>query len=97
MTILQLRSAAAKDENGKPKNVPFHDQMTAAQAELDWVLEGGGSFAMIDAMKGRLVQSHAERVRRTESGDLKVVGVNCFTESEPSPLADIAKQPRVSE
>ncbi|MFM7225218.1 MAG: methylmalonyl-CoA mutase family protein, partial [Actinomycetota bacterium] len=27
----------------------------AAQAELDWVLEGGGSFAMIDAMKGRLV------------------------------------------
>ncbi|MFM8238148.1 MAG: protein meaA [Actinomycetota bacterium] len=64
----------------------------AAQAELDWVLEGGGSFAMIDAMKGRLVQSHAERVRRIESGDLKVVGVNCFTESEPSPLADIAKR-----
>ncbi|MFM7224780.1 MAG: methylmalonyl-CoA mutase family protein, partial [Actinomycetota bacterium] len=31
-------------------------------------------------------------VRRIESGDLKVVGVNCFTESEPSPLADIAKR-----
>ena len=25
---------------------------------------------------------------RIESGDLKVIGVNCFTESEPSPLAE---------
>jgi (2R)-ethylmalonyl-CoA mutase len=47
---------------------------------------------MIDEMKGRLVQSHAERVRRIERGDLKVVGVNCFTESEPSPLAAIAQR-----
>jgi (2R)-ethylmalonyl-CoA mutase len=45
---------------------------------------------MIDAMKGRLVQSHAERVRRIESGDQKVVGVNAFTETEPSPLAESA-------
>ncbi|GIU86149.1 MAG: methylmalonyl-CoA mutase [Acidimicrobiia bacterium] len=64
----------------------------AAEAELAWVLDGGGAFAMIDEMKGRLVQSHAERVRRIESGDLKVVGVNCFTESEPSPLAAIAQR-----
>src|SRR5213078_4447581 len=41
---------------------------------------------MIDAMKGRLVQSHAERVRRIESGELPVVGVNLFTETAPSPL-----------
>ena len=40
-------------------------------------------------MKGRLVQSNAERVRRIESGDLPVVGVNCFTETEPSPLASL--------
>ena len=59
----------------------------AAEAELQWVLDGGGSFAMIDEMKGRLVQAHAERVRRIESGDLKVVGVNAFTETAPSPLA----------
>src|SRR5690349_17700405 len=59
----------------------------AAEAELEWVLDGGGSFEMIDAMKGRLVQSHAERLRRIESGDQKVVGVNVFTETEPSPLA----------
>src|SRR5512132_515624 len=58
----------------------------AAEAELRWVLGGGGSFEMIDAMKGRLVQSHAERVRRIESGELPVVGVNEFTETAPSPL-----------
>jgi (2R)-ethylmalonyl-CoA mutase len=61
----------------------------AADAELTWVLDGGGAFEMIDAMKGRLVQSNAERVRRIESGDLAVVGVNVFTESEPSALAGI--------
>jgi (2R)-ethylmalonyl-CoA mutase len=64
----------------------------AGEAELQWVLDGGGSFAMIDQMKGRLVQSHAERVRKIESGDLKVVGVNAFTETEPSPLAAIAQR-----
>jgi (2R)-ethylmalonyl-CoA mutase len=58
----------------------------AAEAELQWVLDGGGSFQMIDAMKGRLVQSHAERVRRIEAGELPVVGVNLFTETAPSPL-----------
>jgi (2R)-ethylmalonyl-CoA mutase len=60
----------------------------AAEAELQWVLEGGGAFAMIDAMKQRLVQSNAERVRRIEAGDMTVVGVNAFTETAPSPLAD---------
>ena len=58
----------------------------AAEAELAWVLEGGGAFAMIDAMKQRLVQSHAERVRRIESGEIPVIGVNRFTESADSPL-----------
>ncbi|HZJ26565.1 MAG TPA: protein meaA [Acidimicrobiia bacterium] len=60
--------------------------MDAADAELQWVLDGGGAFEMIDQIKGRLVQSHAERLRRIESGDISVVGVNCFTETEPSPL-----------
>jgi (2R)-ethylmalonyl-CoA mutase len=57
-----------------------------ASAELDWVLAGGGAFQMIDAMKGRLVQSHAERRRRIEDGDLPVVGVNMLTETAASPL-----------
>ncbi len=63
----------------------------AAEAELQWVLDGGGSFAMIDQMKGRIVQAGAERVRHIESGELKVVGVNSFTETEPSPLAESAR------
>ncbi|HUF82965.1 MAG TPA: protein meaA [Acidimicrobiia bacterium] len=58
----------------------------AADAEMQWVLDGGGSFEMIDAMKGRIVQSHAERVRKIESGEIPVVGVNTFTETAPSPL-----------
>src|SRR5580704_11655769 len=63
-----------------------------AEVELRRVLDGGGSFAMIDDIKGRLVQSHAERVRRIESGELQVVGVNSFTETAPSPLADVARR-----
>ncbi|MDQ1509195.1 MAG: ethylmalonyl-CoA mutase, partial [Actinomycetota bacterium] len=63
----------------------------AAEVELQWVLDGGGSFAMIDEMKGRIVQSGTERARRKESGELTVVGVNAFTETEPSPLAEIAQ------
>jgi (2R)-ethylmalonyl-CoA mutase len=58
----------------------------AAQAELDEVLELGGAFSAIDELKRRLVASQAERVRRIESGDLQVVGVNCFTDTAPSPL-----------
>ena len=58
----------------------------AAQAELDEVLELGGAFEAIDELKGRLVRSNAERVRRIETGDLKVIGVNAFTETADSPL-----------
>ncbi|HLF99890.1 MAG TPA: protein meaA [Acidimicrobiia bacterium] len=58
----------------------------AADAELQWVLDGGGAFEMVDEVKGRIVQSHAERVRRIEGEDAPVVGVNVFTETEPSPL-----------
>jgi (2R)-ethylmalonyl-CoA mutase len=58
----------------------------AAWAELEDVLAMGGAFEAVDELKARLVASQAERVRRIESGELKVVGVNCFTGSEPSPL-----------
>src|SRR5437667_5368398 len=58
----------------------------AAQAELDDVLAMGGAFEAIDELKGRVVRSMAERTRRIESGELRVVGVNCFTETAPSPL-----------
>jgi (2R)-ethylmalonyl-CoA mutase len=50
----------------------------------------GGAFEAIDELKARLVGSQAERVRRIETGDLQVVGVNCFTETADSPLAPAA-------
>ena len=62
------------------------DLIEGAQAELDDVLALGGAFEAIDELKGRLVTSHTERMRRLESGDLQVVGVNCFTETAASPL-----------
>ena len=57
-----------------------------AKAELDDVMAHGGAFAAIEELKGRLVASNTERVRRIESGDQKVVGVNSFTETAESPL-----------
>jgi (2R)-ethylmalonyl-CoA mutase len=56
-------------------------------AELEDVLAMGGAFEAIDELKGRLVRSQAERVRRIETGELAVVGVNCFTQTAGSPLA----------
>src|SRR3954462_3641048 len=57
-----------------------------ATAELDDVLSLGGAFEAIDELKGRLVRSHTERMRRIETGDLTIVGVNKFTETAASPL-----------
>jgi (2R)-ethylmalonyl-CoA mutase len=58
----------------------------ASKAELDEVLAMGGAFAAVEELKGRLVASNTERVRRIETGDQIVVGVNRFTETAPSPL-----------
>ena len=58
----------------------------AARIELDMIERLGGAVAAIDMMKRRLVESNAERLARIESGSQVVVGVNRFTESEPSPL-----------
>ncbi len=61
----------------------------AATAELDEVLEMGGAFGAIDELKSRLVRSQTERTRRIETGEMRVVGVNCFTESAPSHLQPV--------
>jgi (2R)-ethylmalonyl-CoA mutase len=37
-------------------------------------------------MKARLVESHRERIAKIEREEIKVVGQNCFTETEDSPL-----------
>ena len=50
------------------------------------VAELGGAVEAVDYMKAALVESHRERWRRIESGELTVVGMNRFTSTEPSPL-----------
>src|SRR5262245_7834032 len=59
----------------------------AASEELARIDAMGGAVAAIDYMKERLVTSNSERLRRIESGEQIVVGVNRWTESEPSPLS----------
>ena len=59
-----------------------------AQAELARIEELGGAVAAVEAsyMKERLVESNARRLEAIESGAQVVVGVNAYSESEPSPL-----------
>ncbi|MEY9848037.1 (2R)-ethylmalonyl-CoA mutase [Streptacidiphilus sp. BW17] len=59
-----------------------------AEAEIAKVLEMGGAIPAVESgyMKAALVGSHAERRARIESGEDKVVGVNCYETTEPSPL-----------
>ena len=52
------------------------------------VEEHGGAVEAVPYMKTQLVESHRERVRRIEAGELKVVGQNVYTEHEPSPLQE---------
>ena len=57
-----------------------------AREEMARVAEMGGAVEAVDYMKGALVTSHRERLRRIEAGEQTVVGINRFTRSEPSPL-----------
>ena len=62
--------------------------MEGARAEMAIVAEHGGAVEAVAYMKTQLVESHRDRVRRIEAGELKVVGQNVFTEHEPSPLQE---------
>ncbi len=59
---------------------------SGAREEMARVAELGGAVEAVDYMKASLVDSHRERWRRIENGDLTVVGMNKFTSTEPSPL-----------
>ena len=61
----------------------------AARAELARIDAMGGAIAALEtgALKRALVESNARRVAAIEAGEQIVVGVNRFTETEPSPLA----------
>jgi len=57
-----------------------------ARAELAKLDAMGGAVAAIDYMKEALIASNAARVAAIERGDQVLVGVNAYTETEPSPL-----------
>ncbi len=61
---------------------------TGARAELANLDSMGGAIMAIDYMKARLVEANADRVGGIERGETTVVGVNRFTQTEPSPLVD---------
>jgi (2R)-ethylmalonyl-CoA mutase len=58
------------------------------RAEIDRVQGMGGAIAAVESgyMKSQLVSSLAARRRRIEDGEDVIVGVNRFTETDPSPL-----------
>jgi (2R)-ethylmalonyl-CoA mutase len=62
--------------------------IASAEAEMERVAEQGGMVAAIESghVKRELVMSHTLRMRAIESGDLKIVGVNCFQQTAESPL-----------
>jgi (2R)-ethylmalonyl-CoA mutase len=59
-----------------------------AHSEMQRVAEQGGMVQAIENghVKRELVKSHTERMRAIESGELKIVGVNCYQETAESPL-----------
>ncbi|UPK73878.1 protein meaA [Nocardioidaceae bacterium SCSIO 66511] len=59
-----------------------------AKDEMDRVQAMGGAIAAVESgyMKQALVASHSRRREAIESGEQKVVGVNSYLETEPSPL-----------
>ncbi|GGE37426.1 protein meaA [Actibacterium pelagium] len=57
-----------------------------ARSELAQIDAMGGAIENIEYMKSRLVEANAERIGKIEDGDTIVVGVNRWTEGEPSPL-----------
>jgi ethylmalonyl-CoA mutase len=62
------------------------EMLEGARAEMAVVAEHGGAVEAVPYMKGALVDSHRERLRRIETLQQTVVGQNRFTESEESPL-----------
>lgn len=57
-----------------------------ARHELSTLASMDGAIGAIDYMKGRLVESNADRLNRIEAGEVVVVGVNKWQQGEVSPL-----------
>jgi (2R)-ethylmalonyl-CoA mutase len=65
----------------------------AAKEELAQIEKMGGTVKAVESgyLKQQLVESNSRRVEAIERGEQVVVGVNRFTETEASPLADAAE------
>ncbi len=75
--------------NGSPVvEAKTAELMAGAEAEIATVQAMGGVIPAVESgyLKAQLVASHAARRARMESGEDKVVGVNSFRATEPSPL-----------
>jgi (2R)-ethylmalonyl-CoA mutase len=75
-------------EGSKVMDALAAELASGAREEMAAVAERGGAVEAVPYMKTKMVESHRERMRRIESGELKVVGQNVFTEAEPSPLQE---------
>ncbi len=75
-------------EGSKVMDGLVDELLEGARAEMKVVAEHGGAVKAVDYMKSSLVDSHRERIRRIEHGEQIVVGLNKYTESNPSPLID---------
>jgi (2R)-ethylmalonyl-CoA mutase len=73
-------------EGSKVMDGLVSELLEQARAEMAVVAEHGGAVEAVPYMKAAMVDSHRERLRRIEAGELVVVGQNRFTESETSPL-----------
>ncbi|MBV9422417.1 MAG: protein meaA, partial [Solirubrobacterales bacterium] len=73
-------------EGSKVMDALVNDLADGARREMARIAELGGAVKAVDYMKAALVESHCERWRRIESGELTVVGMNRFTSTESSPL-----------
>jgi (2R)-ethylmalonyl-CoA mutase len=73
-------------EGSKVMDALVQELLDGARAEMAVVAEHGGAVEAVSYMKGALVDSHRERLRRIEEGEQVVVGQNRYTETEVSPL-----------
>src|SRR5690348_10794260 len=75
-------------EGSKVMDGLVDELLTGAREEMARVEEQGGAVEAVPYMKAALVDAHRERIRRIEAGEHVIVGVNRYTETEPSPLLE---------
>jgi len=73
-------------EGSKVMEALVDELAEGAREEMATVERHGGAVEAVPYMKASLVESHRERVARIEAGELRMIGQNCFTETEDSPL-----------